>query len=411
LVTTLAYHNDNKMKTLQSINLFLLAAFVLQANIRVWAKEESKGGSKEESKEITSKTSKDGGNSDPTASPTPLSSTFPSSIPSNFVSAIATPSNSILPPTSSSDTPSMAPTTAIMGEVVASIIPIITIDILLSDEDAASVEADDIDSLFTVFMNNLLDRDSGSFDFDYSHLISNIIVSPFNGHRQLGIGYSIQIDGTVYYFNEAPSRKHLSQSLHAYFSFWGAKDIEEHFQRHGLESTIVESIAIDETPIKLHSSDTNSHDTTGSGHEKVGASVQKTSTTAQGNDQTTMNSSVKAAVIALYLAVFLLIPPVLLAMMHMRRRRTEGLIKKNNDTLSCTDSNPLSGDRKVNSDHNCKDDEDESLSGLISAEVSLCGGTIDDDHGIEEVTEYVDGENDDNPIHDINNTTIRLPDV
>ena len=110
-----------------------------------------------------------------------------------------------------------------MAEVYGAVIPILTFDVILSDEDAILPMTRNIDSFFTMFLDRILDENSGLYDFDYSHLSSNIIVSSFqkrNGARS-ETGYSIKIDGTAYYFGTAPTRKSLLHSIKMYFNFWG----------------------------------------------------------------------------------------------------------------------------------------------------------------------------------------------
>jgi hypothetical protein len=80
-----------------------------------------------------------------------------------------------------------------------------------------------MDSFFTMFLDRILDENSGMYDFDYSHMDSNVIVSSFQhgDRRRLETGYSIKIDGIAYYFGDAPTRGSLLHSIRLYFNFWG----------------------------------------------------------------------------------------------------------------------------------------------------------------------------------------------
>ena len=110
-----------------------------------------------------------------------------------------------------------------MAEVFGAVIPIMTFDVILSDEEAILPMTRNIDSFFTMFLDRILDENSGMYDFDYSHFDSNIIVSSFQhgDRRRLETGYSIKIDGIAYYFSDAPTRKRLTHSIKMYFNFWG----------------------------------------------------------------------------------------------------------------------------------------------------------------------------------------------
>ena len=111
----------------------------------------------------------------------------------------------------------------LMAEVFGAVIPILTFDIILSDEEAVLPMTRNIDSFFTMFLDRILDENSGMYDFDYSHLSSNIIVSSFQkrDEERPKTGYSIKIDGTAYYFGSAPKRSSLLHSIKMYFNFWG----------------------------------------------------------------------------------------------------------------------------------------------------------------------------------------------
>lgn len=290
--------------------------------------------------------------------------------------------------------------TGTLREVIGSVIPIVTIDMILSDDDAASPAAGQIDSLTALFVDKILARNSGDYDFDYSHLVSNVIVSPFNHSRRLEIGYSVKVDGLVYYFDEAPSRQSLSHSLRVYLSFWGQQDLEEHFRRHGLESLVVESIAIDEEPVKFLS---DNRDYTGDSHANVGASIHDTTT--GGGIVDDMDFSSKVAIACVFVAAVTLIPTAILVLMCMRKRRLQRLEKQKSDESSETASNPNTFCDHINSKVESGDDDDESLSRLMSSDTSTS-----DDGSFSVPKELTVKLNDDGRHEDLS-SSLRVPDV
>jgi hypothetical protein len=156
----------------------------------------------------------------PTAYPT--SSSAPTALPSASPSAQPTPFLSTTP----TSTPTVKNT--LKAEVYGALIPIMTFDILLSDDDGLLPMTRDMNAFFTMFLDRVLDENSDGFDFDYSHLDSNVIVSSFQSdnhqrrqRRRLEKGYSVQVDGIAYFFGEAPTRAALKHSMKLYFNFWG----------------------------------------------------------------------------------------------------------------------------------------------------------------------------------------------
>jgi len=122
-----------------------------------------------------------------------------------------------------------------------SLLPITAFDVILSNEEA-SIEK--IESFFVDFLEGVLEEISVTYRFDYSHLESNGIISTFNQPQPLGTEYHIKMDGIVYYFDEAPTKESLAQSLNVYFSFWGASDLQEYLKSVGLKTAVVVSIFI-----------------------------------------------------------------------------------------------------------------------------------------------------------------------
>jgi hypothetical protein len=175
-----------------------------------------------------------------------------------------------------------------------------------------------------------------------------VTVSPLKRHRRLETGYRINVEGIVYYFHQAPSRESLSQTLRVYFSFWGEQDLKEHFEKDGLESALVQSIAIDETPVEFLS---ESHDDGGSPDD-----VEAISAEDEG-----MKGSSKIAIICIYFAAVVMIPAAIFVLMYVRRQRFQRIHKKK-DESSRTDSDPTSGEGEVNSSLESKGEDDASNS-------------------------------------------------
>jgi hypothetical protein len=100
------------------------------------------------------------------------------------------------------------------------------------------------------FIENVLAVNSGVDTFDYVELELDVIVSSFN-RRRLDAGLSVKIDGNAYYGGEGPTEQDLTNSLVAYFSFWGVQDLETHLQVIGLSSARVAGISIDGEPVEV----------------------------------------------------------------------------------------------------------------------------------------------------------------
>jgi len=102
-------------------------------------------------------------------------------------------------------------------------IPVITFDVVLSDDDAVLPVTQNIDGFFTLFLDQVLNEHSGTYKYDYSHFDSKVIVSVFQhgNSRLLNTGYSVKVDGTAYYFDDEPTSESLLHSMKLYFNFWG----------------------------------------------------------------------------------------------------------------------------------------------------------------------------------------------
>ncbi|KAL3906133.1 MAG: hypothetical protein SGILL_009396 [Bacillariaceae sp.] len=270
--------------------------------------------------------------------------------------------------------PSSSPTirNTLMAEVFGAVIPILTFDVILSDEEAILPMTRNIDSFFTMFLDRILDENSGMYDFDYSHLSSNIIVSSFrqrDGGRE-ETGYSIKMDGTAYYFGPAPLRSSLLHSIKMYFNFWGKQDLEDYLHRLGLKSAVVASVAIDHVPIDIDSGE----------DPPLGADIGPLETVEK--EGTTLSRFVA---IAIYVGAVLLIPTsaLLLWCYSRRKRRHEeekaSYWKRDNQSASETSESQNTPQRRRGRD------EEQSLSGssdlhrdsvtksLASASVSITG--------------------------------------
>lgn len=127
------------------------------------------------------------------------------------------------------------------GGDMYSVLPIITFDVILSEE---GVTIEKIQSFFVDFLDGVLEEISVTYGFDYSHLDSNGIISTFNQPQPFDTEYRIRMDGLVYYFDESPIRDSLAQRLNMYFSFWGASDLQNFLVSVGLEKAVVVSISI-----------------------------------------------------------------------------------------------------------------------------------------------------------------------
>jgi len=302
---------------------------------------------------------------EPTTSPSAEPTEYPTTSPTITPYPTATPTTPF-PTTSPSATPTVSPISVapsssptenntLKKNVVGAVIPMITYDMLLSDEDAALPVLDNIDKFFTMFLHDVLEGNSGMYEFDYSHLDSNVIVSQFDDRRRLDTGYSVKVDGIAYYFGQAPTRESLAHSLNVYFSFWGQGDLERHLHKLGLYSATIVSIAIDEIPVILVPDDESpkhgSH---------PGAHIER---------QKDENQVPQFIVTCLYvLAGLLLVLAVFIVLCCGRkRRRQKNLENWKRDVNS--ESETESENRQTPPKHD--DQEEQSLSGLMSVDLSL----------------------------------------
>jgi hypothetical protein len=162
----------------------------------------------------------------------PTQSLFPTDGPTELLTDAPTRTATLAPTHSTVSLPTQSQTVApilseekksdLRTEALGALLPVIMVDLIISDEDAALPLAKKIDSFVDMFLDNILASNSGPYNFDYSHLDSNVIVSVFNG-RRLNTGMSLKIDGIAYYFGEPPSRESLVQTMKVYFSFWGKR--------------------------------------------------------------------------------------------------------------------------------------------------------------------------------------------
>jgi hypothetical protein len=164
----------------------------------------------------------------PSAEPTGHPTTSPSFsvAPTGIPSASPTPAPFAIKPTESpTHTPTASSTKKdpLKKQIQGAVVPMLTFDIILSDEDAILAATKDMDKFFKMFLDSVLESNSGMYQFDYSHLDSNVIVSLFPTRRRLTTGYSVKLDGIAYYFGDAPTRQTIARSLESYFSFWGER--------------------------------------------------------------------------------------------------------------------------------------------------------------------------------------------
>ncbi|KAG7346360.1 hypothetical protein IV203_005428 [Nitzschia inconspicua] len=289
------------------------------------------------------------------ASPTALPSAYPSAEPTQFISAFPSP------------TPTVRNT--LKAQVYGALIPIMTFDILLSDEDAALPTTRNINAFFTMFMDQILAKNSNGFDFDYSHLTSNVLVSSFRNdhgrHRRLEFGYSVRVEGIAYFFEDAPTRESLLHSLRIYFTFWGITDLEEYLQRLGMESAKVVFIAIDEIPLDIF-------DDKDSEYDHAGAAIGTGSLGRTGKEGPSLQR--KVAISGCVGAILITLLAVLL---YGRRKRQQQAKKshywKRKVPSACeTSESGVSPPETTTSLFQLEVHEDQSLSsGLISDDLSV----------------------------------------
>jgi cell division protein FtsN len=212
----------------------------------------------------------------------------PSSVPSKSPSMPPTLPPTVQPPPTSSPTekptvqlsPTSFPTSATTSQVTNSEVdttvgvslPIITIDVMFSDEDSqATLDTETIEGLFAAFLDMTLRNSSYSKTFDYSHVETTFVVSELDGddgdetrrllssptpkkrRRMMTAGYSVEVDGTAYFNGDAPTEESLEQNLIVYFSSWGASILEQDFREVDLKSAKVSSIVVGEQVVVIPS--------------------------------------------------------------------------------------------------------------------------------------------------------------
>ena len=307
----------------------------------------------------------------PTA--TPVTTSTPSSIPTRTVTnsptGKPTTSPTDYPTAEPSHPPTGPPTSTQTTEYVVSDVqlPRISVDLILSDEDAGSDVLTELDSELTSFINTVLATHSGVDSFDYAKLDFNVILSVFN-RRRLDTGLSINIDGTAYFGGQAPSKDDLSQGLLAYFSFWGVQDLEAALHILGLSSARIAAVSVDGNAVKEIKHD-----------EQTGAQVQQ-KTPLIGED-----SVLSPALIASMGAAFLVLVGAIAFILFQRRtsnstdhprskkkskRKAEQQQQQQQDNTHTGATSRPSQPSKTSS-RGTSDDEESIVSGLISVDDSL----------------------------------------
>ena len=180
--------------------------------------------------------------------------------------------------------PTTAPTTSSPSEpeVIGIVIPKITIDVVVSDEEGTSASAlpseiaDSMEVRFLLFLDKILQESSDPYNFDYSHIEASVTVSTTlddnedtrrrlvmtttttirkTRRRRMAESYRIELDGTAYFGSNPPTPESLEQSLVVYFSFWGTSDVDEYLQESGLTNADVSSVVVGDKKIVAMSPD------------------------------------------------------------------------------------------------------------------------------------------------------------
>ena len=256
---------------------------------------------------------------------TPLPSESPSSSPTTIPTISPTDNPTMTPTISPNPTssPTVAPTAA--EKVIAVALPTIGIDLVINDEDATNFDV----TLLRLFVANILDINSGVDTFDSVQLEFDVIQSEFdrrNRNRQLlsttttlrsqrtrnlETGISVQIGGQAYFQErEAPTEDSLTQTLRAYFSFWGDHDLEAYLKAVGVPSATVASVSVDGEKIqKLDEDGGNSNS------NRPGANVEDPSTT-NNTDESTLSAGIIAGLAA---GIFVLLMVIAYLVYQCRR--------------------------------------------------------------------------------------------
>lgn len=199
----------------------------------------------------------------PTVAPSPFPSI--SAIPSDQPSAMPTlsPAPSTMPSTSSapstlapsrtpSTNPTLSPTTSpTPSPTIAKNVPLpaIGIDVVVSDEEGATMSEQDLEDDITSFIQGVLETHSAHGTFERVTFNFKVIVSSFR-RRKLSAGLSIRLDGTVFYVTQAPLAEDLTKDLQAYFAAWGISELENHLQTTGLTTAQVAAVTVDGETVK-----------------------------------------------------------------------------------------------------------------------------------------------------------------
>lgn len=158
-------------------------------------------------------------------------------------SAPSTLAPTLKPTTSPTLSPTKAPTAS---PTVAKNVPLPTIgiDVVVSDEEGATLSEKDLETDVTSFIQGVLETNSGRATFDRVTFDFKVIVSSFR-RRRLSAGLSIRLDGIVFYQSEAPSQDELTKDLQAYFAAWGISELETYLRSNGLTTAVVAAVTID----------------------------------------------------------------------------------------------------------------------------------------------------------------------
>jgi hypothetical protein len=115
--------------------------------------------------------------------------------------------------------------------------------LMLSRADM-SLTTDVLQEKLTSFITILLETKSGIEALDMVSLEFDIVPSSFV-HHNVDSGFSIKIDGIIYYHNGAPSKEALQENVSKCFSSSGMEDLEAFLHGHSFESAKVGELYID----------------------------------------------------------------------------------------------------------------------------------------------------------------------
>lgn len=108
-----------------------------------------------------------------------------------------------------------------------------------------SISDDMLQAKLTTFITVLLETKSGIETLDMVSLEFNILPSSFVHQNNVDSGFSIKIDGIIYYQNGAPSERNLQETMSELFSSGGIRELESFLHEHSFESAKVGGMYID----------------------------------------------------------------------------------------------------------------------------------------------------------------------